>query len=121
VLMRRADAMDVQKSRCQQRARSRLGGGRSCAEEFHVQPAFFTDFAQGSLLRIFVQLDMPAQREPLVERPMVDEQYLCLLDNKDRDSEIDLVVNMRHHVSPCTPQSSRSARQVLRRGLVKYK
>jgi hypothetical protein len=37
-------------------ARSRLGGGRSFAEQFHVQPPFFTHFAQGSLLRIFVQL-----------------------------------------------------------------
>jgi hypothetical protein len=52
---------------------------------------------------------------------MVYEQYLCVLDNKDRDGEIDLVVNMRHHVSPCTLQSSRSARQVSRRGLAQYK
>jgi hypothetical protein len=60
--MRRTDAMDVQKPWRQQRARSWLGGGWSFAEQFHVKPAFFTHFAQGSLLRIFVQLDMPAQR-----------------------------------------------------------
>src|SRR5713101_6364655 len=34
---------------------------------------------------------------------MVYEQHLCLLDNKDRDGEIDLVVNMRHGMSPPTP------------------
>jgi hypothetical protein len=33
---------------------------------------------------------------------MVNEQHLCLLDNKDRDSEINLVVNMRHGVLPAT-------------------
>ena len=29
---------------------------------------------------------------------MVYEQHVCLLDNKDRDGEIDLVVNMRQVV-----------------------
>ena len=62
MLMRSADAMDVQKPGRQQGARSRLGGGRSFAEQFDVKPAFFARFAQGSLLRIFVQLDMPTQR-----------------------------------------------------------
>src|SRR5262245_7448901 len=31
---------------------------------------------------------------------MVYEQHFCLLDNKDRDGEIDLVVNMRHGMFP---------------------
>ena len=34
---------------------------------------------------------------------MVYEQHVCLLDHKDRDGEIDLVVNMRYGMSPLTP------------------
>src|SRR5215475_12697702 len=39
---------------------------------------------------------------------MVYEQHLSLLDNKDRDGEIDLVVNMRHGMFP--PGASKHAR-----------
>src|SRR5215510_11366421 len=48
---------------------------------------------------------MPAQREPFIKRPMVYEQHVCLLDHKDRDGEIDLVVNMRHGMSSLTPSA----------------
>ena len=41
--------------------------------------------------------------------PMMDEQDFRLLDHKDRDGEIDLVVNMRHRVSPYAPRGGRSA------------
>src|SRR5688500_13509328 len=104
MLVRGADAVDIKKPGREQRARSRFCRGGPCAEQFNVKPTFFTHFAQRRLLRIFVKLDMPAERQPLAQGPMMDEQDFCLLDYKDCHSEIDLVVNMRHRVSPCAPR-----------------
>ena len=54
--------MDVQKPGRQRRGvPGSVVGGRSPSSSTSA-PAFFTHFAQGRLLRIFVQLDMPAQR-----------------------------------------------------------
>jgi len=73
VLMRGADPVDVKKPGRQQRTGARFGRGRPFAEQFHVKPAFFARFAPGCLFWIFVKLDMPAQRQPLAQRPMVYE------------------------------------------------
>src|SRR5215831_11495937 len=121
MLMRSADPVDIKKPRREQGAGSRFRRRRSFAEQFNVKPTFFARFAQCGLLRIFIKLNMPAEWQPLVQCPMVNEQDFRLLDHKDRDGKINLVVNMRHCMSPCTPQSGRSARQVSRRGLAKYK
>jgi hypothetical protein len=62
MLMRGADSMDIEKPGREQRAGARFRRGRPFAEQFNVQPAFFARFAQRGLFRIFVQLDMPAER-----------------------------------------------------------
>ena len=110
MLMRGADPMDIEKAGSKQRPGSRFCGGRPFAEEFNLKPAFFTRFTQRSLFRIFVELNMPAERQPPVQRPMMDQQNLRLLDYKDRDGEIDLIVNMRHGVSPCAPRQDRAGK-----------
>ena len=107
MLMRGADAVDIEKPGREQRTRSRFRRGRPCTEQFNVKPTFFTCFAQRSLFRIFVKLDVPAERQPLAQGPMMDEQDFRLLDHKDRDGEIDLVVNMWHRVSPCVTRGGR--------------
>jgi hypothetical protein len=92
MFMRGADAMDIEKPGRQQRAGSWFRRGRPFTEQFDIQPAFFTGFAQRRLFWIFVQLDMSAERQPLVQGSMMDEQDFGLLDNEDRNSEIDLIV-----------------------------
>jgi hypothetical protein len=109
MLMRGVDPVDIEKAGRQQRPRSRFRRRGSCAEQFNVKPAFFTRFAQRRLFWIFVKLDMPAERQPLAQGTMMDEQDFRLLDHKDRHGEIDLIVNMRHRVFPSTPRGDRSA------------
>src|SRR5574341_928828 len=108
MLMCGADPVDIEKSGRKQSAGAWFCRGRSFAEQFNVKPAFFTRFAQRGLFRIFIQLNMPTERQPLVQRAMMDEQDFRLLDHKDRDGEIHLVMNMWHCVFPCTPRSGRA-------------
>jgi hypothetical protein len=96
MLMRGTDAVDVKKSWRQQGAGSWFRRRRPFAVQFDVQPAFFAGFTQRRLFGIFVQLDMPAERQPLVQGSMMDEQDSGVLDHEDCDSEIDLIVQMRH-------------------------
>src|SRR5262249_50556314 len=44
----------------------------------------------------------------------MDEQHFRLLDDKDRDGKINLVVNMWHCMSPCALRSGRTATLVVR-------
>src|SRR5262249_18978079 len=44
----------------------------------------------------------------------MDEQHFRLLDDKDRDGKINLVVNVWHCMSPCALQSGRTATLVVR-------
>jgi hypothetical protein len=90
------DAMDVQKTRSDQRARSRRSGWRSFADEFHFEAAFFPRFAESGLFGIFIEFDMPAERKPFVELTMVDQQDFAVANDKDCDCEINFFVNMRH-------------------------
>ena len=76
VLVRVVDAMDVEKARRDERARAGLGRGRTFAEQFHVEAAFFLRLAQRGLLRVFVQFDVPAERQPFVQLAMMDQQNL---------------------------------------------
>ena len=104
VLMRSADPMDVQKPGRQQRARSRLGGGRSFAEQFHVQAALLLGFAQRGLFRVFVEFDVATQRQPFVQFAMVNHQNLVRVNDEDCDCEINFFVNVRH--SPATVRAA---------------
>jgi len=96
VLMRFVDAMDVEKARRDERARARRSRGRTFAEQLHVETAFFLRLAQRGLLRVFVQFDVPAERQPFVELAMMDEQNLAVVNDKDRDGEINFFVDVGH-------------------------
>ena len=91
------------------------GRGRAFAEQFDLQPALLFGLAQRGGLRVFVQLDVPAQRQPLVQVAMVDEQDLALVNDEDGDGEINFLVDVSHgwlieSVQVHTARSSHTAR-----------
>src|ERR1041385_2245568 len=96
VFVRVVDAMDVEEARGDEGARAWFGRGGTLPDQFHVQPALLARLAQRGLFRVFVQLDVPAQRQPLVELAMMNEQHLAVANNKDGDSEIDFFVDVSH-------------------------
>ena len=73
VLVRVADPVDVEKARCDERARAGRGRGRTFAEQFHIEAALFLRFAERGLLRVFIQFNVAAERQPFVQLAMVDE------------------------------------------------
>lgn len=96
VFVRFRDAVDVQEPRSDQRAGAGFRGRRSFAEQFDFQPALFLGLTQRGRFRVFVQLDMSAQWQPLVQVAMVNEQDLALMDNEDGGGEVNLFVNVSH-------------------------
>ena len=70
-------------------------GGRSPSNSTSKSALLFR-FAQRGLLRVFVQFDVPAERQPFVELAMVDQQNLAVVNDEDRDGEINFFVNVRH-------------------------
>ena len=96
VFVRFVDAVDVEKARRDERTRAGFGRRRTFAEQFHVEAALFLRLAQRGLLRVFVQLDVSADRQPLVELAMVNEQNLFLVNDEDGDGEINFFVDVGH-------------------------
>ena len=96
VLVRIGDAMDVEESRRNQRTGAGAGGGWTFTEQFHVEAAFFLRLAQRRLLRVFIQFDVPAQWQPPVQFPMMNQQHLAIMHNKNGDGEINFFVNVGH-------------------------
>src|SRR5437867_11683723 len=96
MLMRLADAVDVQEPWSNQGARAGASCGWSFAEQFHLEPTLLSRFAQGGLLRILIQFNVPAQRQPLVQLAMMNQQDFALVDDKDRCGEINLFMNVSH-------------------------
>ena len=96
VFVRFVDVMDVEKARRDERARAGRSRGRTFAEKFHVEAAFLLRFAQRGLLRVFVQFDVPAERQPFVELAMMDEQNRVVVNDKNRDGEINFFVDVGH-------------------------
>src|ERR1035437_67885 len=96
VFVRVRDAMDVEKARRDERACSGFGRGWTFAEQFDVEAAFLFRSAPRRLLRIFVQFDVPAERQPLVELAVMNQQNLSVLNDKNRDGEINFFVNVSH-------------------------
>jgi hypothetical protein len=66
------------------------------SQQFHFEAAFLLGFAHGGLFRIFVQLDVAAERKPLVELAVVDEENLRVMHNEDGDGKINFFVDMSH-------------------------
>jgi len=96
VLVRFADAVDVEESRRDEGTGAGRSGGRTLAEQFHVEAAFFLRLAESSLLRVFIQFNVPAQRQPFVQLAVVDEQNLFVVDDEDGNREINSFVNVGH-------------------------
>ena len=69
---------------------------RSLAKELYVQTAFLFGLAEGGLLRILVQFDMPPNRKPFQKFAMVDEKNATVLDDKHGRGEIDPFMDVRH-------------------------
>jgi len=91
-----ADAVDVEKARRDERAGARLGRGRALAKQLDLQSALLARLAQRGLLWVFIQFDVPAQRQPLVELAMVNQQNLSAVNDEDGDGEIDFFVDVGH-------------------------
>src|SRR5690349_16880417 len=102
-----ADAMNVQKSWRNQRASAGAGCWRSFTQQLDFQAAFFPGLTQSRLLRIFIQLNVPAQRQPLIQLPMVNEQDLAGMHHEDRHRKIYFLMDMSHSlpVWQCRRQS----------------
>ena len=96
VFVRRGDTVDVEEARGNERAGARPGGGRAFAEEFNVKAAFLSCFTERGLLRVFIQLDVPTERQPAGEVAVMDQQNLARVDNEDRHGEIYLFVDVGH-------------------------
>ncbi len=96
VLVRLVDAMDVEKARRDERTRAGRSCRRTFADQFHVESAFFFRLAQRSLLRVFVQLDVPAERQPFAKFAVVYDENLFVVNNKNRDGEINFFVDVGH-------------------------
>src|SRR6185503_5004207 len=61
------------------------------ADQFDIETTFLLGFAQSRRFRIFVEFNVAAQRQPLAQ--------LAMMNDKDGDSKIDRVVQMRHEPS----------------------
>src|ERR1019366_4184841 len=91
VLVRGADAMDVQETRGDQSAGAWLRGGRAFPEQFHFQAAFLFRLTEWGGFRVFLPPHFPAERQPLVQVAVVNDQYLALVNDKDGDGEVNLL------------------------------
>src|ERR1019366_2242753 len=66
------------------------------AEQFHFQPALLLGLAQCGGFRVFVQFDVPAKWQPLVQVAVVNDQHLALVNDKDGDGEVNSLVDVGH-------------------------
>ena len=66
MFVRGIDPVNVEKAWGNKRSRAGLSGWRTFAQQFDLEAAFLTRFAKGCSFRVFVQLDVPPQRQPLV-------------------------------------------------------
>lgn len=99
MFMRLVDPMNVEKSWGDEGARSGTRGRRPVAQQFNLEAALLARFTQRRLLGILIQFDVAPEGKPLAEFSMVHQEDLCIIDNEDCDSEIDLLVNVRHEGS----------------------
>ena len=107
VLVGGADAMDVEKARVDQRpGAGSVVGGRSPSSSTS-RPLSSLVSRNAACSGVFVQFDVPAERQPLVEFTMVDQQHLPVLDHEDGDGEINFVVNVAYPCLERRPVSSR--------------
>lgn len=96
VFVRFVDAMDVEETRRNQRARAGFGGGRAFADQFDVEATFFFGFAQRGDFGIFIEFDVSAEWQPFAEFAMVDQKDFAFVNDEDCDGEINFFVDVRH-------------------------
>ncbi len=101
VFMRVGDAMDVEESRRDQGARARLCRRRAFADQFHVEAALFLRLAQRGNLRVLVQFNVAAERQPFVEPAMMNEQHLAVVNDEYRHCKINFFVDVGHCGKDC--------------------
>src|ERR1043166_2535442 len=102
VLVHVVDTVDVEKTRRDQRACARFSRGWSLAEQLDFKAALLARFAKRSLLRFLIQFDMPAERQPFIEFAMMHQQHLALMNDKNRNREINGVVDV--HLKTATSE-----------------
>ena len=88
--------MDVQKARRDERAGAGRSRGRTFAKQHDFESALFLRFAERRLLRVFVQFNVSAKRQPFVQLAMVDEQNFAVVNDEDGDGEINFFVDVGH-------------------------
>ena len=69
---------------------------RCFGENFYFQTAFFFYFAVQRLCRIFIELDMPADGQPLLIFFMVDQKDFIFANNENGDDKIIKFMDVRH-------------------------
>jgi hypothetical protein len=75
---------------------ARLGRGRAFADQFDLEAAFFLCFAQRGNFRILIEFNMPAERQPLVQFAMMDQQNPAFMNDKNGDGEVDFFMDVSH-------------------------
>src|SRR3989344_1198848 len=65
-------------------------------QNLYFQTALFLNLAEQSLLRILVEFNMPANRQPLLQFLVKHQQNFVLVDNKGRNNKIYKFIDMRH-------------------------
>src|SRR5262249_49029145 len=88
-------AMDIRMGRRVENLHRRILNGRLLGGDFDFEAALLADLALERLVGIFVQFDVAANGEPLVERRMVDHQDAPGLHDVAGDGEGDGVMDMR--------------------------
>ena len=96
MLMRIGDMMNIKETWSDKSPRAVTSGRRPFAKQFHIKPAFLPGLPQCRLFRIFIQFHMSADRQPLIQLPMMNDQNFALVNNEDRHREINFFVNVRH-------------------------
>ena len=106
------DTVDIEKARADQGAGAGGRGGRAFAEEFDIEAAFLLGFAKGSLLGVFIEFDMAAERKPFIQFAMMDDEDLAVMDDEDGDGEIDFFVNVSHRRRSIATEAQRTQRKM---------
>lgn len=69
---------------------------RGRLKQAYRQPALFADFPVKRLLRILVELNVAADRQPFIVGLMVNQEHLAAMDNADGNNKIKKIMNVRH-------------------------
>ena len=96
VLVRFANAVNIQKARANQRARTRTSCGRPLANQLNIKATLFFGFTQSRLLWVLIKFNVAAQWKPSIQFLVVNDQNFSSMHHKYGDGEIYLLVNVGH-------------------------